>query len=117
MTTEGTLPDALQQHHESALALRESEERYRRLFELCPDAAFVHCGGVVVLINSAGARLLGAENPEQLVGRRVLDFVHPDYKEIVLERMAALRQGGSVALLEQKIVRLDGVEVDVEVTA
>src|SRR6266404_5606561 len=111
-----TEPDLIQRQ-QSDQALRESEERYRRLFDLCPDAVFVHCEGVLVLINSAGLKLLGAERPDQYVGRPVLDLVHPDYRNIVLERMAVVRQGGSVGLLEQKLVRLDGAVVDVEVTA
>jgi len=98
-------------------ALRESEDRYRRLFELCPAAVFVHSGGMIVLINTAGAKLLGAERPGQLVGKPVLEVVHPDYHEAVRQRMAAIREGGSVGLMEQKIVRLDGRVVDVEVTA
>src|SRR5437763_1971711 len=101
----------------SEQALRESEERYRRLFELCPAAVLVQCEGIIELINSAGAKLLGAERPEQVLGKKVLDFVHPDFQNIVRDRIAVLRQGGSVAMMEEKIVRLDGTVVDVEVTA
>jgi len=101
----------------SEQALRESEERYRRLFELCPGAVLVHCAGKIVLINSAGAKLLGAERPEEIIGKAVLDIIHADYHEVVRARIETLKQGGSVALMEQKIVCLDGTVIDVEVTA
>ena len=67
-------------------ALHLSEERYRRLLELSLDAILVHRNGVITFVNSAGVELLGAKKTEDLVGRHVLDFVHPD------SRAAAGRQ-------------------------
>jgi len=99
-------------------ALREGEERYRQLVELSPDAIAVHSEGKVVFINTAGAKLLGAANPEQLIGKPILDFVHPDYREVVKERVREVRERDTkVPLVEEKFIRLDGTDVDVEVTA
>ena len=41
-------------------SLRESEERYRKLVELSPDAIYVQFREEIVFINAAGAVLLGA---------------------------------------------------------
>src|SRR5438874_1444462 len=101
----------------SEQALRESEERYRRLFELFPDAVLVHCAGKIVMVNTAGAKLFGAEKPEDMIGLPVMTLVHPDYSELVRQRMALVRKGGFAELIEEKILRLDGSAVDVEVTA
>jgi diguanylate cyclase (GGDEF)-like protein/PAS domain S-box-containing protein len=102
----------------SLRALRESEERYQGLVELSPDAIVVHIGGKIVFVNSAGVRLLGAERPEQLVGRPVMSFVHRDYHESVNRRINELARGATeTPFLEEKLVRLDGTEVDVEVGA
>ncbi len=99
-------------------ALAESEERYRRLVELLPDGVAVHSEGVIVYANQAAARLLGAAGPEELIGRPVLSFVHPDYVELVRERIrAAQEQGRRLELVEEKFLRLDGEAVDVEVAA
>jgi len=68
-------------------ALRESEERYRRLVELSPAAIAVHSEGKFVYANAAGARLLGAAKAEELIGKPVLDVVHPDYVEFVKRRI------------------------------
>jgi len=109
--------ELINQRQQSEEALRGSEERYRRLFELCPDAVLVRCEGKIALINSAGARLLGAESPDQLIGKDLMEIVHPEYQKVVVDRMAILHGGGSVPPMEQKMVRLDGVAVDVEITA
>ncbi|MCU0517814.1 MAG: response regulator [Oscillatoria sp. Prado101] len=99
-------------------ALLESEERYRLLVELLPDTVFVQSQGKIVFINSAGVKLFGAVSPEQLLGKPILDFIHPDDREIVKERIRQLLEEKKQApLLEEKIVRLDGTVVDVGVTA
>ena len=99
-------------------ALKESEERYRQLVELSPDTIFIQSEGEIVFINSAGVKLFGAANPEQLIGKQVLDLFHPDYQEIVKERIRQLLEERKQApLLEEKILPFDGTVADVEVTA
>ena len=99
-------------------ALRESEANYRKLVELSPDAIFIHCDGRHVYLNSAGFKLFGVSHPDQIIGKPVLDFVHPDFHETVKERIRELTSGRQgVPLMEQKIVRVDGVTVDVEAIA
>ncbi|MBI4791143.1 MAG: PAS domain S-box protein [Chloroflexi bacterium] len=99
-------------------ALRESEARYRQLVELSPDGIAVHRDGKVAFVNSAAAKLVGAATPQELIGRPILDFVHPDYHAIVRERARAASEGGQAAgLLEEKFVRLDGRTLDVEVAS
>jgi PAS domain S-box-containing protein len=97
-------------------ALRESEDRYRRLVELSPETVIVHSEGKFVYINAAGMKLLGADRPEQIVGKPILDIVHPDYMETVKARIKQLQEVGSQTdLIEQKMIRLDGQAIDVEV--
>jgi PAS domain S-box-containing protein len=99
-------------------ALRESEERYRRLIELSPEMIAVHSDGRFVYLNTAGLNLLGAKKPEDLLGRPILDIVHPDYRDLVALRVRQMQEAGEqVNLIEEKYVRLDGHIIDVEVTA
>ncbi len=99
-------------------ALRESEEKYRLLFELSPDSIAVYQDGKIVFANAATARLLGASSPEALIGRPMLDFVHPDYRQLVIERSRQQERDGRPApVAEEKFIRLDGGAIDVEVTA
>lgn len=98
-------------------ALKESEERYRVLVEFSPNSICVHRGGKLLYVNPAGVRLFGATSLEELVGRSVLDFIHPDSLPVVRERLRHLRAGETAPLIEEKFVTLHGEVVDVEVTA
>jgi len=97
--------------------LRESEERYRQLIELSPDTIFIECGGKIVFINEAGAVLFGASSPEELLSRPVLDFVHPESKELIQSRMDAAKKGEKLPRTEEKYLKLDGTPFSVEVSS
>ena len=102
----------------SEQALSESEERYRLLIELSPDAIAVHQDGKVVFANSAAARLVGGDGPQALIGRPMMDFVHPDSRPLVAERTRRqVQDSEAVPPAEEKFLRLDGSIIDVDVTA
>jgi PAS domain S-box-containing protein len=90
-------------------ALRESEQRYQSLVELSPLAIAVHRDGKYVYVNPACQRLFGAASPEELVGKKVLDLVHPDDRQEVADRIAqVLSSGVTTPIRDSKIFRLDG---------
>jgi len=98
-------------------ALRESEERYRRLVAALPDGIGVHIRGKLVFINPAGVQLFGASSDKELMGKSVLEMVHPDYRErsrLRLETVA--RKGTQAPLGEVKLLRVDGQAFDGELT-
>lgn len=99
-------------------ALRDSEARYRQLIELSPDAVFLQSEGNFVFLNVVALRLFGAEQQEQLLGRPVVEYIHPKDRAAVLDRIRILRDRmEAVPLREMRVLRLDGKEVDVEVAA
>ncbi len=101
---------------ELIISLQESEERYRSLVELSPEAIAVHSQGKIAYINAAGAKLLGASSPSALIGFPVLHFVHPSYVEIATERIRQVEEENKpIDLAEEKLMRLDGTIIDVEV--
>ena len=103
---------------EAETALREAEDRYRRLVELSPEPVFVHQHFNFVYVNRAAVTLFGATRPEELLGKSVLDFVHPDMKERIRERVnMQVEEGRAAPRMEQVFVRLDGSEVEVEVSS
>jgi PAS domain S-box-containing protein len=103
---------------ESAAIDAAVEESFRRLVELSPDATFVHSGGRLVFANAAAARMLGAASPDDLIGRSPLEIVHPDFHDVVKERIRDEVEGGRAAPpLEETFVRLDGTRIDVEAAA
>ena len=99
-------------------ARRESEARYQMLIELMPDGVVMQRNGQVIFANPASARLIGAKSPDDLLGRYGLDLIHPDSRELVLQRLREiLSEDQAVPLIEEKFVRLDGTVIDVEVTS
>ena len=97
-------------------AVVRSEARYRNLIEAAPEAVLVHAGGRFVFANPAGAALLGLARPEDLVGRLVLDFVHPSQHSEVQRRRRRLATGETLGPLDTIWVRPDGTEVHAEIT-
>jgi PAS domain S-box-containing protein len=99
----------------SVQALREAEERYRMLFEISPDGLLVHERGLIHYANPAFVSIVGAADAEELIGRDLIDFVHPDYVEQVSERMAQLEAGAPfIGFRERKLLRGDGSSIAVE---
>ncbi|MBK20337.1 MAG: hypothetical protein CMM52_16015 [Rhodospirillaceae bacterium] len=111
-TSEGftlTLTADITDRRESETRLRESDERYRALVNLLPDAIYVHKGGYIVLANEAALNLFGANTPDELMGKETLDLTHPEFHETVSERqILVIEQGNRTVFMRQKRLRLDG---------
>jgi diguanylate cyclase (GGDEF)-like protein/PAS domain S-box-containing protein len=97
--------------------LRESEERYRLLVELCPDPIVVHCEGVVVYVNAATLALAGIDRVEDIVDHPLLEFVPAELQDSVIERTGyALDRGDGSGTSEITLRRTDGDLVQIEAT-
>lgn len=99
--------------------LGESEEWFRTIVEGAPDAVFVQTEKRFAFLNTQALRLFGAEDESELLGQPVFDRFHPDFHDLVLERIHRLNEMRQPVAdrLEQKYLRLDGSEVWVETTA
>ena len=100
------------------LALEEREKRYSNLLDIMPDALFINKNNEVVYVNKACLKLFGADSPKQLIGKSPLGLFHPDFHEIIKGRIdSMLLNNQSAPTIKERIVRIDGAEVNVEVTA
>lgn len=98
--------------------IRTSEEMFKALVEGAPDALFVQTGGLFAYVNNQALKLFGAESPEQLLGKPVMDRFHPGFHETVRERIRLLNvEKKRPPTLEQIYLRMDGSGIDVEVSA
>ncbi|KRF21559.1 PAS domain-containing sensor histidine kinase [Paenibacillus sp. Soil787] len=99
-------------------ALTESDERYRILVEHSPEPLVVHSKGTIVYINPAGAEIFGAASPEELIGYPIMNLVHPDFIDIVKERIRLIEEEKMPsAPIQQKFLRIDRQVIDVEARA
>ena len=105
-------------HRQAERVIEESEERYRILVDLAPDGIAVHQDGRLVFVNAAAVRLLGASGPGELIGRPVMDIVHPDSRPTARDRIVQmLSERAAVPIAGERFLRLDGTPFDVEVAA
>ena len=96
-------------------AARQSEERYRTLVEESFDGIMIHDGTKIVFANSPLCAMLGYQK-EELEGMDHLLTVHPDYRELVAQRVAARQRGETVAsFYGVKLQRKDGSSFDAEI--
>jgi len=123
-----TLPPALhralnqaefhEQRKRAEEALLISEERYRSLVELSPDALFVQIDDKIVFINTAGVKLLGAQKAREIIGRSAAAFIHPDDRKKIQQRVRKmLEEHKPLHFVEHRIVRLGGEVINVEMAA
>jgi PAS domain S-box-containing protein len=100
--------------------LRDSEEKYRKLVELSPDAVIIHEEGNVEFANQAGLRMFGWGGPEdgEYLGRNILEFVHPDSKGLAVTRYKRLIiENEHVPLIEMRFMRFNGNSFYGEITS
>jgi PAS domain S-box-containing protein len=103
---------------EAEEAVRESARRFRFLVENAPDGIFIQTEGRFFYLNPAAVKLFGAQSLDDLIGKPILERVHPEYQESVRERIRVLNsERKDVPFVEEKFLKLDGSQVDVEVTA
>ncbi len=96
------------------MELEESEQSYFRLVDLSPEAVVVYQDGVAVYANAAAVKTMGGSCVEDLIGRPVLDYIHPDSRLAVLKRVEDHYQGvESNDFAEYKFLRLNGEVFDV----
>jgi len=98
-------------------ALRESEERYRELFENARDAMYVHdLNGTYVSINHAAEKLSGYTR-EEIIGHNFAEFIAIEHLKEVRERFCGkLAQRGETTY-EVDVIAKDGRRVPVEVSS
>lgn len=96
--------------------LRESERRYRELFDQAPiPYAEINREGVIHRFNQAVCSLLKCA-PSQMIGRPASDFLAPDrqeeYRAALMERMAS---GQDASPFECEYLLEDGTRIAVEI--
>jgi len=107
-------------------ALQESEERYRTLVEAATwsgQGIIVHNGtneveSVCVFANDAAIDITGYTQEELVELSWLRDIIHPTYQDGAVERYKRRMNGEPISdIYEISIVRKDGAEVPVELTA
>lgn len=106
----------ISERYSSVAALRRSEERFRRLIELAPDAVWINDGRRLLYVNEATVRMLGYDSIDQVLAMSPLDIVHPDDHVAMVERSRTMMMTGQpIEPREYRICRRDGSLATTEV--
>jgi PAS domain S-box-containing protein len=98
----------LSHHRETELALSESEQRYRYLFEESPAGSIlISPDGFIKDVNKTFQKTLGFER-EELLGRKVLDFVVPKDVPKVVQRLKQRFLGTKMSETDMDVWAKDG---------
>lgn len=88
-------------------ALKENEELYSSVVENSNDAIIIHHDGIIKFVNSAVSQFIDIPKKE-FIGKNITDFVHPDDREIILERFKQRKARKKVeSLYEISLVKKD----------
>jgi PAS domain S-box-containing protein len=90
------------------VALRESEERFRAIFETTPECVkLVSSDGTLLQMNRPGLQMVGARSADEVVGKNVYDLIAPEDRD----RFKAFNESicrGEQGSLHFDIVGLEG---------
>jgi PAS domain S-box-containing protein len=90
-------------------ALTESRKKYYGLFHNMPVPAIIHKKGLIVDANKACLEFAGTDDEKQIIGRSAIDFVHPDSKELALERIKKILEFNEPAgFVQEKFITFSG---------
>lgn len=99
------------------------KDQYKQLIELFPEPILVHIYGEIVYVNMFAMKILGASTKEQLIGKSIIEIVHPDDREKVISAINAALENpyeygieGENRYIEERLLKLDGGIVHVEAT-
>ncbi|MDD3581903.1 MAG: PAS domain S-box protein [Desulfobacca sp.] len=98
-------------------ALKESEERFKLLFEYAPDAYFLHdLAGTFIDGNRTAEALVGYKRKE-LIGKNIMDLplLEPQQRSLIPGLLAQVAQGQTVGPVEFTLNQRYGGKVNVEI--
>ena len=98
-------------------SLREMAEKYSTIVELAREGICIDDENErMTFVNDAFARILGYENKEELIGKKLLDFVDNEGKKILNEEINSRRKNKS-GRYELKVYAKDGKPKDILVSS
>jgi len=104
----------------SEKAMRENEDRYRRMVELSPDSIVAHQNGIILYVNNTAVKMFKAESQHDLIGTHIRPF----FPFSDMERLSTyfgsaeeMESGETLPAEKTKVLVENGEQTDVEVEA
>jgi PAS domain S-box-containing protein len=97
-------------------ALQQSENRYRMFFETSPNGILLYCKDKILLTNPCFLKMFSYSNYDEVVGKSLLKFIHPDEIGKLKKFNETLKTQGVLEGYETKFLKEDGTEIYAELT-
>lgn len=94
---------------------QESSARYRHIMESMASGMIILNDGRFWFLNTAACRIFGVKAPEELLGTPLADVLSGERKQQMLTLLSDTANDAPV-FCEEKLVRNDGAELDVEIS-
>lgn len=99
----------------AAEQIQDSERRYRTLIEYSSEGIAVHRNGIILYVNPAAVNMVGANSASDVVGRPILDFVLPEFHDLVKQRVIdAMHEDIVTPTAHERFRQLNGNFIEVE---
>jgi len=103
---------------EAEQKLKESEERFRTLFEVAPASIMVaDLESNIVMCNEKFCKLHGFENPEIVKGRKFSEFISKKDRLKLSEGVKETLEGNNRDIISYTMLKNDGTEFPAEATS
>lgn len=110
------LKEQINKEREAREKAVENQKRWERLVEQDPNLVMIHIDGEIQFINAAGAQMMGATDPKELVGKSAYEFFHEsDYQKRREATTPQKRNGNSYTPKVRKVYGLDKNERFVQI--
>ena len=98
--------------------LIESELKFRELMDNSPEGIIIYMNNKIVYVNNETVNAMRAKSKNELIGKSLFEFIHPDNINLIIQRMQFVVMTPLYTALpsvEERYIRLDGTVMDVEI--
>lgn len=91
---------------------------HQQLIDILPNATFISVDGKIFFMNKAGLKLWKFSSKKDVIGKASCSLFHPSIQEKFSKEGKALLKGDAPSsLLEERIMRTDGIAINVDIFA
>ncbi|WP_234571231.1 sensor histidine kinase [Rhodohalobacter sp. 614A] len=109
------LQEQINKEREAREKAEENQKRWEGLVEQDPNLVMIHIDGEIQFINPAGAQMMGASTPEELIGKSAYDFFLQSESQIKRKTDKPNKRNGINTPAIRKVYGLDKIERFVQI--
>ncbi|HZG77246.1 MAG TPA: PAS domain S-box protein, partial [Paenibacillus sp.] len=98
--------------------LLEHSQRFERLLKFLPEPIVITDRGAIIYCNRSATKLLRASGNEDIVGKSIFDFIHPDHHQDSAQVVRdVMKSYDATPFQERRLICCDGAVISVEISS